>query len=148
MLSLKKRGKPGDATHVCDIVHGRQRLVPVYYYHNIDDKLISKTDDYAALLQKSLPEIKDRLRVTRKRSFQRLHCCKAARNPPRTRRAKPGGRTTFSKNGQRSCCAKNLISETSQTRPKSTFRPISMCGQAQCSLLDQAAVAKGTLFAP
>jgi len=79
MLSLKKRG--GDATHVCDIVHGRQRLVPVYYYHDVDDKLISKTDDYAALLQKSLPDIKDRLRINQKTVLSALALLQSNKEP-------------------------------------------------------------------
>ena len=60
MLSLQER--PG-ATHVCDLVTGKSRGKPVYYYHDVDDKLLTKVDSVADLLKSHTADIKDRLKV-------------------------------------------------------------------------------------
>ena len=60
MLSLKN--KEG-GVHVCDIVKGRAKPQPLYYYYDIDDALLMQVDDIEALLKSSLPGIKDKLRI-------------------------------------------------------------------------------------
>ena len=60
MLSLQER--PG-AIHVCDLVEGKSRGKPVFYYHDVDDKLLTSVDSVAELVKSHVPDIKDRLKV-------------------------------------------------------------------------------------
>ena len=60
MLSLKKKD---GAVHVCDIVRGRSRPTPVYYYHDIDDSLLMEVDSMQGLLQGHRGDLKEYLKV-------------------------------------------------------------------------------------
>ena len=59
MLSLKKKDH---AIHVCDLVRGSKRT-PVYYYHDVDDSLLTEVDSVASLLQGHREDIKQYLKV-------------------------------------------------------------------------------------
>ena len=60
MLSLKKKDS---AIHVCDLVRGRSKRTPVYYYHDVDDSLLMEVDSVDSLLQGHREDIKQYLKV-------------------------------------------------------------------------------------
>ena len=61
MLSLTR--KEG-GVHVCDIHRGRSKPTPVYYYYDVDDKLLVKVDSYTGLLKTHFSDLKEKLRVS------------------------------------------------------------------------------------
>ena len=78
MLSLKN--KEG-GVHVCDIVKGRAKPQPLYYYYDIDDALLMQVDDIEALLKSSLPGIKDKLRINQEVVNEAIALLKSDKEP-------------------------------------------------------------------
>ena len=78
MLSLTKMD---NAIHVCDIVKGRSKAMPLYYYYEVDDSLLMQVDDIEQLLKSSLPDIKDKLRINQEIVNQAISLLKSDKEP-------------------------------------------------------------------
>ena len=85
MLSLKFKD---GGIHVCDIQKGHAKAQPVYYYYDIDDKLLMQVDNYSSLLKGHTATIKEKLRVNQAVIDQAIALLQTKKEPSEDKKAR------------------------------------------------------------